>query len=58
MANEEFNNIIEDMLNGYVQGGQFTTPTSDGRSYFDNNYSGFNTKPQNPSVHPSLLKYI
>ena len=58
MANEEFNNIIEDMLNGYVQGGQFTTPTSDGRSYFDDNYSGFNTKPQNPSVHPSLLKYI
>jgi hypothetical protein len=45
MADEEFNNIIEGMLKGYRSGGS-TTPTTDGFAYFNDNYSGFNTKQQ------------
>ena len=63
MADEEFNNIIEGMLKGYRQGGS-TTPTTDGFAYFNDNYSGFNTKQQQqqqnpvqqqPSIHPDIL---
>jgi len=42
MVDEEFNNIIENMLNEYHPQ-QFTTPTNDGKAYFGNNYSGFNS---------------
>jgi len=49
MANEEFNNIIEDMLNEYHPS-QFTTGTNDGYAYFRDNYSGFNSKSQTPSI--------
>ena len=63
MADEEFNNIIEGMLKGYRPGSS-TTPTTDGFAYFNDNYSGFNTKQQQqqqnpvqqqPSIHPDIL---
>ena len=54
MVNEEFNNIIEDMLKEYHPS-QFTTPTNDGRQYFDSNYSGFNSQSQEPSISQEIL---
>ena len=57
MANEEFNNIIEDILKEYHPN-QFTTPTNDGRQYFDNNYSGFNSQSQTPSISQNILNKL
>ena len=57
MANEEFNNIIEDMLKEYHPN-QFTTPTNDGRQYFDSNYSGFSSQAQTPSISQNILNKL
>lgn len=57
MANEEFNNIIEDMLNEYHPT-QFTTGTNDGYAYFRDNYSGFNSQSQNPSISQEILNKL
>ena len=57
MANEEFNNIIEDMLNEYHHT-QFTTGTDDGYAYFRDNYSGFNSQSQNPSISQEILNKL
>ena len=54
MANEEFNNIIENMLNEYHPQ-QFTTGTNDGYAYFRDNYSGFNSQSQTPSISQEIL---
>ena len=57
MANEEFNNILEDMLKEYhVQ--QFTTPTNDGKDYFEKKYSGFNSQSQTPSISQEILNKL
>lgn len=54
IANEEFNNIIEDMLKEYHPQ-QFTTGTNDGYAYFRDNYSGFNSQTQNSSISQEIL---
>lgn len=58
MADEAFNDIIENMLNEYVSGNKYVTPTPDGRSYFSYNYSGFNPKNQEPSIHPDIINKL
>lgn len=57
MANEEFNNIIENMLKEYHPQ-QFTTGTNDGYSYFRDNYSGFNSQSQIPSISQEILNKL
>lgn len=57
MADEEFNNILEDMLKGY-HSQTYSTPTNDGYAYFDRNYSGFNEKQQTPSIHPEIISKL
>lgn len=57
MVNEEFNDIIEDMLKEYHPT-QFTTGTNDGYAYFRDNYSGFNSKFQTPSISQEILSKL
>lgn len=57
MANEEFNDIIEDMLKEFHPMGD-TTPTTDGYSYFRDNYSGFNSRSQAPSISQEILNKL
>jgi len=45
MANKEFNDIIEKMLNNYMPlSPNVTAVKNDGKAYFEHNYSGFNGK--------------
>lgn len=57
MVNEEFNNIIEDMLKEYHPT-QFTTGTNDGYAYFGNNNSGIFGSSQNPSINQNILNKL
>lgn len=57
MANEEFNDIIEDMLKEYHPQ-QFTTGTNDGYAYFRDNYSGFNSQSQTPSISQEIISKL
>ena len=57
MANEEFNDIIEDMLKEYHPQ-QFTTGTNDGYAYFRDDYSGFNSKSQTLSISQEILNKL